>query len=209
MSELLLRHRLPGRLRLQTVADLLILPACSAKREDERERAQQHGEQRRSSFALQEKAPGFVGRRTPAKPQGFPTLPREPLAAPASRAFREIVSSECAGRDNASTGWWERKDSNLRRHSQRIYSPPPLPLGTLSHAAPAREAGLMGNGAGACQPERRQRCRRPCRRDSDRFEDRWAAPCHLVGWNIAVRSSRPTLPVIGTDRSGWTSCRAS
>ena len=27
--------------------------------------------------------------------------------------------------------WWGRQDSNLRRHSQRIYSPPPLPLGTL------------------------------------------------------------------------------
>jgi site-specific DNA recombinase len=27
--------------------------------------------------------------------------------------------------------WWGRQDSNLRRLSQRIYSPPPLPLGTL------------------------------------------------------------------------------
>ena len=35
----------------------------------------------------------------------------------------------------ARQSWWERKDSNLRRHSQRIYSPPPLPLGTLSHVA--------------------------------------------------------------------------
>ena len=26
--------------------------------------------------------------------------------------------------------WWGRQDSNLRRHSQRIYSPPPLPLDT-------------------------------------------------------------------------------
>ena len=33
--------------------------------------------------------------------------------------------------------WWERQDSNLRRHSQRIYSPPPLPLGTLSPEAVA------------------------------------------------------------------------
>ncbi len=33
--------------------------------------------------------------------------------------------------------WWERQDSNLRRHSQRIYSPPPLPLGTLSPKAVA------------------------------------------------------------------------
>src|SRR5512144_2465819 len=31
----------------------------------------------------------------------------------------------------AASKWWGRQDSNLRRHSQRIYSPPPLPLGTL------------------------------------------------------------------------------
>ena len=31
----------------------------------------------------------------------------------------------------ANEGWWGRQDSNLRRLSQRIYSPPPLPLGTL------------------------------------------------------------------------------
>jgi hypothetical protein len=27
--------------------------------------------------------------------------------------------------------WWGKQDSNLRRLSQRIYSPPPLPLGTF------------------------------------------------------------------------------
>ena len=33
---------------------------------------------------------------------------------------------------------------NLRRHSQRIYSPPPLPLGTLSHArSEPREFGVF------------------------------------------------------------------
>src|SRR5690606_23943517 len=30
--------------------------------------------------------------------------------------------------------WWGKQDSNLRRHSQRIYSPPPLPLGTFPRA---------------------------------------------------------------------------
>jgi hypothetical protein len=30
-------------------------------------------------------------------------------------------------------GWWGKQDSNLRRLSQRIYSPPPLPLGTFPH----------------------------------------------------------------------------
>ncbi len=29
--------------------------------------------------------------------------------------------------------WWGKQDSNLRRRSQRIYSPPPLPLGTFPH----------------------------------------------------------------------------
>ncbi len=29
--------------------------------------------------------------------------------------------------------WWGKQDSNLRRLSQRIYSPPPLPLGTFPH----------------------------------------------------------------------------
>src|ERR1700748_1565500 len=29
--------------------------------------------------------------------------------------------------------WWGRLDSNQRRRSQGIYSPPPLPLGTLPH----------------------------------------------------------------------------
>ena len=52
--------------------------------------------------------------------------------------------------------WWGRQDSNLRRHSQRIYSPPPLPLGTLpqSHrtvliskdksGSPAGRSGCVG-----------------------------------------------------------------
>ena len=32
--------------------------------------------------------------------------------------------------------WWGKQDSNLRRHSQRIYSPPPLPLGTFPRLRP-------------------------------------------------------------------------
>src|SRR5262245_4821538 len=51
-------------------------------------------------------SPGFANRRFPA------ACPRPELPAPVG-------------------GWWGRQDSNLRRHSQRIYSPPPLPLGTL------------------------------------------------------------------------------
>ena len=35
-------------------------------------------------------------------------------------------------------GWWGKQDSNLRRHSQRIYSPPPLPLGTFPRPWPTR-----------------------------------------------------------------------
>ena len=30
--------------------------------------------------------------------------------------------------------WWGKQDSNLRRLRQRIYSPPPLPLGTFPRA---------------------------------------------------------------------------
>ena len=33
--------------------------------------------------------------------------------------------------DDRKGGWWGKQDSNLRRLSQRIYSPPPLPLGTF------------------------------------------------------------------------------
>ena len=52
--------------------------------------------------------------------------------------------------------WWGRQDSNLRRHSQRIYSPPPLPLGTLPQSrrtvliskdksgSPAGRSGCVG-----------------------------------------------------------------
>ena len=52
--------------------------------------------------------------------------------------------------------WWGRQDSNLRRHSQRIYSPPPLPLGTLPRSrrtvliskdksgSPAGRSGCIG-----------------------------------------------------------------
>ena len=45
---------------------------------------------------------------------------------------REDCHKDCANLARPRR-WWERQDSNLRRHSQRIYSPPPLPLGTLSH----------------------------------------------------------------------------
>src|SRR6185436_8400049 len=49
----------------------------------------------------------------------FPCVPRlcKPRVPPDLRMF--------------TARWWGRQDSNLRRHSQRIYSPPPLPLGTL------------------------------------------------------------------------------
>ena len=50
------------------------------------------------------------------------------------------------------TLWWERKDSNLRRLSQRIYSPPPLPLGTLSHVAPRPEARSDSSAPAASWP---------------------------------------------------------
>jgi hypothetical protein len=36
--------------------------------------------------------------------------------------------------------WWGKQDSNLRRHSQRIYSPPPLPLGTFPRLNAAAQA---------------------------------------------------------------------
>ena len=57
--------------------------------------------------------------------------------------------------------WWGRQDSNLRRHSQRIYSPPPLPLGTLPQSrrtvliskdksgSPAGRSGCVRSYAGA------------------------------------------------------------
>ncbi len=58
------------------------------------------------------------------------------------------------------------RNSNLRRLSQRIYSPPPLPLGTLLHgtfargsaASPEGVAGRSyGEGVPGCQLEKRRR----------------------------------------------------
>lgn len=46
---------------------------------------------------------------------------------PADRTGRLMV------KENGKVGWWGKQDSNLRRLSQRIYSPPPLPLGTFPH----------------------------------------------------------------------------
>ena len=45
--------------------------------------------------------------------------------------------------------WWGRQDSNLRRHSQRIYSPPPLPLGTLPRS---RRTVLISKDNRVCPP---------------------------------------------------------
>jgi site-specific DNA recombinase len=54
--------------------------------------------------------------------------------------FDLIAETTASGGDGDDSGggnppgcpaWWGRQDSNLRRLSQRIYSPPPLPLGTL------------------------------------------------------------------------------
>jgi hypothetical protein len=53
------------------------------------------------------------------------------------------------------------QDSNLRRRSQRIYSPPPLPLGTISrnHFSPDRlgTARLMAIGVGPVNGWRRSK----------------------------------------------------
>ena len=59
--------------------------------------------------------------RAHPKGRGFGPRPERPV--------RERASAPQAR--EASDGWWGRQDSNLRRLSQRIYSPPPLPLGTL------------------------------------------------------------------------------
>ena len=76
--------------------------------------------------------------------------------------------------------WWGRQDSNLRRHSQRIYSPPPLPLGTLPQSrrtvliskdksgSPAGRSGCVGlmrelpppSQSGKSQPFAGQSCSR-------------------------------------------------
>src|SRR5690606_18096388 len=48
--------------------------------------------------------------------------------------FEKNLRSHAAGRGpvrSSDRKWWGKQDSNLRRHSQRIYSPPPLPLGTF------------------------------------------------------------------------------
>ena len=77
----------------------------------------------------------------------------------AQRGASVLRSSE------SEAGWWGKQDSNLRRLSQRIYSPPPLPLGTFPRSvrplSGRREAVVMmiaGAGvngrAGPCSPAR-------------------------------------------------------
>ena len=53
--------------------------------------------------------------------------------------FENNLRSHAAGRGpvrSSDRKWWGKQDSNLRRHSQRIYSPPPLPLGTFPRLRP-------------------------------------------------------------------------
>ena len=62
-------------------------------------------------------------------------------------------------------GWWGKQDSNLRRRSQRIYSPPPLPLGTFPHTdqTPACKSDLtsaMSNIRSTWAYRPHPRCRR-------------------------------------------------
>src|SRR5262245_44738607 len=84
-------------------------------------------------------------------------------------------------------GWWGRQDSNLRRHSQRIYSPPPLPLGTLPRSrrtvliskdksgSPAGRVVSVLCGSYPCQVNRTSRSIRPLERRDRRQRKKKAA----------------------------------
>lgn len=72
--------------------------------------------------------------------------------------FEKNLRSQAAGRGpvrSSDRKWWGKQDSNLRRHSQRIYSPPPLPLGTfprlrrlrLGRGRLSRVTGVTATGA--------------------------------------------------------------
>jgi hypothetical protein len=64
--------------------------------------------------------------RVPGIEPGYSAWKAAALPLSYTRADPEYTIRAAEGR------WWEMQDSNLRRRSQRIYSPPPLPLGTIS-----------------------------------------------------------------------------
>ena len=79
-----------------------------------------------------------------------------------TRITRKMVTPVCLTRQKE---WWGKQDSNLRRRSQRIYSPPPLPLGTFPHTdqTPACKSDLtsaMSNIRSTWAYRPHPRCRR-------------------------------------------------
>ncbi len=62
-----------------------------------------------------------------------PTLKKRNKVGTALLALT-VLTSSLWPRVAEGVAWWGKQDSNLRRHSQRIYSPPPLPLGTFPRA---------------------------------------------------------------------------
>ena len=82
-------------------------------------------------------------------------------------AVSSFLSASCLGRSS----WWGEQDSNLRRQSQRVYSPSPLtarasPQGSGAVAAACCRAALLACGmAPSCVvPRRRRPARRACRK---------------------------------------------
>jgi hypothetical protein len=71
---------------------------------------------------------------TKTRPMGKePAFAKAPAQQPPlSCVLTSRQANGLPSRSSQSAGWWEMQDSNLRRRSQRIYSPPPLPLGTIS-----------------------------------------------------------------------------
>ena len=61
----------------------------------------------------------------------FVLLPSAYVALQLRRDSLRPSLSGSPSRSPKGEGWWGKQDSNLRRRSQRIYSPPPLPLGTF------------------------------------------------------------------------------
>ncbi len=92
--------------------------------------------------------------------------------------------------------WWGKQDSNLRRLSQRIYSPPPLPLGTFPHPGSGKAKArrrLTGFRRGKAWAVVMGSGRRPVNGQRDNWQEIDAARPPVKSWGMRSPSPRPAF----------------